>query len=292
MQKLQAGKGKTMERDNKVESVVGYVHRLSPLKKSQNKNTYFDLCLQTKSSTYRTVCFSPEKHDYFKTSTEATSPVKITRPQKKMNEFTHENEIIVSKRAKLEEPSSDEVDFEYDESLSKAEDNADVQEVSVCDAKTLTVPGVPVNMKERVTFHGEAEEKCVRGRALQFQEAILTDTTGSIRLVLWHLDIGKVQSGQTYSIKKAVVKCFKDANYITFVKGTEVTETDETIDSADEVPAANAVHCSVECPPEGIQFLRKHFVCNKCHFRCVPSDEECKMFKCSECGMIQLKGSC
>ena len=48
--------------------------------------------MQTESGTVRTDCFSPEKHETFKRSFEASSPVKLSQFQLKPNRQTNEEE--------------------------------------------------------------------------------------------------------------------------------------------------------------------------------------------------------
>lgn len=65
--------------------MVGYLHNLSPIKTSQNKNQYFSLNFQTNSQVYRAVCFSPEKHSVLKRKLESSSPVNFGVPYLKCN---------------------------------------------------------------------------------------------------------------------------------------------------------------------------------------------------------------
>ena len=49
------------------------------------------------------MCFSPEKHTTFKRK--SSSPVKLTKFQLKKNERTSEQELVINKRTKVEDPS-------------------------------------------------------------------------------------------------------------------------------------------------------------------------------------------
>ena len=124
------------------------------------------------------------------------------------------------------------------------------------------------------------------------QEAIITDETGSMRLVLWESDISKITSGCTYNLQRALVRNFRDVNYLTFNKNTEVKLSNETFENPDELPPTKDELTSAACPPLGIQFLKDYIICNKCSSRCVPSTDTTKFIKCSNCGMLQLKARC
>ena len=78
--------------------MIAYLHNLSPIKKSQKNNMYFDMTLQTKNGTYRSVCFSPEKHSGFSSKYESSSPVKISRFQRKRNQSSNQDEIHINKQ--------------------------------------------------------------------------------------------------------------------------------------------------------------------------------------------------
>ena len=88
--------------------IIAYVHGLSEIKTSQRNNPYFNLKLQAQDKTYRTVCFSPEKHGKCKANFESSSPVKITKFQIKRNNGTKEDEIHMNKRTRLEDPEEEE----------------------------------------------------------------------------------------------------------------------------------------------------------------------------------------
>ena len=92
--------------------IIAYVHDLSEIKRSQRNNLYFDMSLQTQDKLYRAVCFSPEKHQQCKTTSESSSPIKLTKYQLKRNTFTEQDEIHINKRSRLFEPASHEINFD------------------------------------------------------------------------------------------------------------------------------------------------------------------------------------
>lgn len=119
------------------------------------------------------MCFSPEKHAALKRKFECSSPVKVNKYNLKKNDKTGEEELIWNKRTKIEEPQESE-----------------------------TV----VNIAGRITLNGPTETVKVKGKTLKKQEALFTDNTGSVRLVLWEQDTTKMQSGQCYSMTNVAVK--------------------------------------------------------------------------------------
>ena len=166
---------------------MGYLHNLSPIKTSKSNNQYFDLQIQTSKEVYCTACFSPDKHPLLKRKLES-SPIKIHKYQLKKNERSGENDLILNKRTKIEDPDDSETDFNY--VLVKTE------LTQAIDATTEEIhDGVAHNLIYiigRLTFNGSKETLQVKGKTLTKQEAIFTDNTGSIHVVLWENDIPRV----------------------------------------------------------------------------------------------------
>eukprot|EP00794_Sanderia_malayensis_P013192 gene13192-14539_t len=163
----------------------------------------------------------------------------------------HHEEIIINKRSKLDDAPEDEVSFEYDHSLKKKEG----REVAVGEALILEVSTDPVSFSGRITFTGPQQTLTSKGRKLIKQECILTDESGSIRLVLWENDIADIISGETYSIHDAVVKSFNSQNYVTFNRQTEAKILEGSFIRKED--DAGAIHktttTAVNCPAKGIQ---------------------------------------
>lgn len=167
--------------------MVGYLHNLSPIKTSQNKNQYFSLSFQTNSQLYRVVCFSPEKRSVLKRKFRSSSPVKINKSQLKKNPKTKKEELILNKRTKIEDPHEDEINFDLqqvEEETLGAIDSS-IEKIEQRDNNTL------VNIAGRISSNGTSETVNVCGKTLTTQEALFTDNSGSLRLVLWEPDTKK-----------------------------------------------------------------------------------------------------
>lgn len=266
--------------------IIGYIHQLSPVKQSQNNNAYFDMKVQTVGRTVRTVCFSPEKHEKFKRSFEASSPVKLSQFQLKPNRRTNEEEIIVNKRTKLDIPSENEITFD----IATKELDYTTTTTTVRDVKKVR-PGTAITVLGRLTFQGGTENVDVRGKSLKKQETILTDETGSIRLVLWENDIQKVQSKETYMLERSVVREFDNQPYITINKETQISKVTQTIANPDDHLANTYKEFTISCPPEGILATHRSLSCKKCANSMVLHNVG-KTIKCSACGLVQLSRLC
>ena len=263
--------------------MVGYLHNLSPIQTSQNKNQYFSLNFQTNSQVYHAVCFSPEKYSVLKHKLKSSSPVKINKFQLKKNLKTETEELIHNKRTRIEDPNKSEMDFDLqkiEEGTVEAIDSS-IKEIQEKQNNTL------VNIVGRVLFNGKAETVDVRGKTLTKQEAMFIDNSGSLHLVL--CDTRKMKSKQCYNLSNVAIKEFNGTHYLTLPKYSNVTEaTKLNMTQHDDVPDIQQVQ--VQLQPDGINYVQSYLSCNKCHSKVIDSDK--KIIKCSECGITQLKTKC
>ena len=269
-------------------SAIGYLHNLSPVKESEKKNSYFDMKLQTNKRTYRAVCFDSDLHDEFNSRYESSSPIKISNCQVRINPRSNDEEIHINKRSKVMDPNVQEIDFDIDLTQRQAEYQG--IQVSLEQIHHMK-PGTPLDLFGRITFHGDPELVNIRGNKVNMQEAVITDESASVRLVLWEGDINKIESRHTYYLKRAIVKDFNKQNYITLNRQTEIIESPHSVDRLDENLGQN-IKQSLPFPPEGVQSIHRYLSCKKCSTSMVNTDR--KIVKCTAagCSLSQLKSSC
>ena len=261
------------------------MHNLSPIKKSQKNNSYFDMTLQTKNGTYRSVCFSPEKHSSLSSNYESSSPVKISKFQLKRNKRSNDNEIHINKRSKFEEPQESEVTFDIEKVQSEEKCKPGITAVSdVFQGDSNAV----INVCGRITIHGAQETILSKGKTLRKQEAVFTDNSGTMRLVLWESDITRVVSKAVYNISKIVVREFDNAKYLTLNKQSIIKPADTIIEREDTEADGLPHSLKVDCPAEGVLSVQRFLSCKNCQTKLVP-DPTKNLVKCTECGIAQLK---
>ena len=231
------------------------------------------------------MCFSPEKHAALKRKFECSSPVKVNKYNLKKNDKTGEEELIWNKRTKIEEPQESEMEFDLQPIKAETVEAKDSSAEEILGEQIKTL----VNIAGRVTLNGPTETVKVKGKTLKKQEALFTDNTGSVRLVLWEQDTTKMQSGQCYSMTNVAVKDYNGTNYLTLTKHTKVNAAELQVDRQD-VAVDNGKQIQVAFPPEGINYVQQYLSCNKCHAKVMDSPK--KIIKCSECGLTQLKSKC
>lgn len=233
------------------------------------------------------MCFSPEKHPTFKRKYESSSPIKLTKFQLKKNEKTSEQELLINKRTKLQDPSDKESEFDYRPINTEEKQTKDTTAEDILDGE----PNTYVNICGRITFTGETKTLNINSKSLQMQEAVFTDNTGSVRTVLWENDIHKVTSQHCYDIKNISVREYQDSNCLTFNKHTTVHEVNKTIERLDDLSNAPEQQ-KINFPPEGINYVQRFLSCNKCHTKIIAADSGKKILQCIECKLSQLKSKC
>ena len=269
--------------------MIAYLHNLSPMKKSQRDNLYFDMTLQTEQTTYRTVCFSPEKHRDFLTRYESSSPVKLTKYQMKRNARTNQDEVHINKRSKVDDAQESEVSFDI--KVLKHEQKCKPGISDITDVLKEVTNSV-LNVCGRVTLQGPIQTVMSKGKALRKQEALLTDNSGTIRLVLWENDISKVSSESTYTLSNVVLKEFEKVKYLTLTKSSNI-EISEAAITREDTPLAEGLPNTqfVKFPADGLLSLQRFSSCIKCQTKLIPNATK-NTVKCMECGLGQLKVRC
>ena len=248
---------------------------------------YFDLKLQTETKTYRSVCFSPEKHKEFKEKVEASSPVKISRYTLKRNTMSEADEIFINKRTKLDELSEHEIKFAFQNQGHPSEEESEISDVlKILKGDTSN----QVNVCGRITFNNTQETIMTKGKALKKQDASFTDETGTMRLVLWEKGIQAVKSASTYELAKVMVRSYQNEKYLMINRNTTVKLTDTIIVRKDPITMASNIN-KVSCPVNGVKSLQRFACCNSCKTKIVPVPNK-KIVQCSECSLTQMMNKC
>ena len=267
--------------------LIAYLHDLSPIKKSQRDNMYFHMTLQTEHKTYRSVCFSPEKHQNFSAKYESSSPLKISKFQIKRNERTNEDEVHINKRTKMEDPLDSEICFDIRKVEAENKCKPGITTVAeVLEGDTNAV----VNISGRITFTSEEETVFAKGKTLRKREALFTDNSGTIRLVLWENDIDRVTSASMYNICKVVVREYENVKYLTLNKSSIIKSANISVTRKDGDAGLPNTE-KVDCPAEGVLSVQRFSSCKKCRTKLIPNGAK-PLVKCTECGLAQLINKC
>lgn len=254
------------------------------MKLSQSKNDYFDVTLQTKDTTLRGISFSPVKMKFMKSRYESSSPIKLSSYAIKRNRYTDEEEVHINKRTKITDPAGTELDF----NIKQIKTNTYLTTLTaVNEIIEHNTKNSKVNVSGCVSFEAGAETIQANGKTLKKLETVLTDETGSIRLVLWESDIARVQNGQAYNLTQALVKSFNDNKYITLNRQSVISQSRITIQRNDEQLIDKQVNM-VYCPVDGVEKVATYLSCKKCN-AAFPLNIDKRILHCANCGCAQLR---
>lgn len=182
-------------------SDVYYIHDVSPIKKAKSGHTqYFNCILQGEGSAKKAVCFSPKKHPLLHDASESHSPVKITRYSLSKNE-----EIIIADQTRV---TLSKATFDCDERFQRD------AVISLNDLHSLA-PGQLLNTKCFVGNTQEVVEQKVRsGDVVQKQEVTISDSTSSVKLILYGDYVNSLTEGKSYLLKNVRLNSFKNTVYL------------------------------------------------------------------------------
>ena len=215
--------------------------------------------------------FSSEKHSGLSSNYESSLPVKISM-------FLYD-EIHINKRTKVGKPQESEITFDIQK--VELEEKCKPGITAVSDVLQGDFNAV-INVCGRITLLGAQETILSKGKTPRKQEAVFTDNSGTMRLVLWKSDITGVISNSLYNIPKTVVREFDGAKYLTLNKQSVIKLADTSIEKldteADGLPHSQKVHF----PAEGVLSVQRFLSCKKCQSKVVPNPTK-NLMKYTEC---------
>ena len=125
------------------------------------------------------------------------------------------------------------------------------------------------------------------GSKVTKQDCIISDSTGTCRLVLWETDVEKLVQGQSYQIKVASVRIFKDTKYLsisancTFSEVANIGVVKEPSDDED-----NAKFKDVVGEIDTVLSLEQYYSCKSCKSKLQQDGVFAKCPKCSSLAKI------
>ena len=175
------------------DEITGFIQNVSPLGQGQTKK-YFDFQVQTGTDVVRAVCFSPSKRKAFDEASMKKSPVKIRKFMLDKKEGS--TDILMNDKVQLDELDS--VDFERREIVP--------QGLTISGLLNI-MPEQLIDLKAKViSLQKPSTVKANTDNPLRKQEGLLIDPTGSIKVILWELDVDQVEEGQAYFFRNLRLK--------------------------------------------------------------------------------------
>ena len=224
------------------------------------------------------MCFSPKKHKLLVQVSESQSPIKISKLSSNINN----NDVIVNQNSNVtllkDAPFLPDDRFKKDSVLS------------LNDLLNLA-QGQIVAVKAHVTrLYSETTHKTRSGEEIPRQEVIISDSTNSIKLVLYDQDVNTLTEGKSYILKNVRLYTFKDKVY---VNSTAERKFDfEEIDTiSDPIDVNVGTEVKMLCKIVGVASIHLTRFCVSCTKKLNIVDFD-KTIDCNHCHGTMLVDSC
>lgn len=210
-------------------NVYGIVLDLSPVKKSSRNPQvqYFDGRITDGVKVARMVCFDSKKRALLDDAREKGTSIGLKKCKVKENRGKYE--IIASTATRI-----DVTDKEYivDESLKAGRPLTlgsidQMKDMVVNQQVTLKVKIIQVEVAVNINTND--------GRMVRKQECVCADSSGSSRLVLWEIDIGKVEVGHCYELQDVTIRSFEEQKYLSTSSKCVIQDCDDIGEVSEDI---------------------------------------------------------
>lgn len=266
--------------------VIGYVHKLSPLKQGKQKQ-WCDLQLQTKDKRIRVVCFSKAKRSIFHEKQDTVSPVQISNYLIGPAWQSDDEEIKVNDMTVVSSPTTSQYNFQY-----IPDDPPRL--VSLKEVKETVEAGEKVCVKGKIKKGQTVDSAGQKG--LRMLKSTITDGTSTLFLTLWENEIDSVQDSKVYIIDEVRV----NFSYLTKTLSTTQKSVFSLLDDDDmeEIDESVALQM-LEEPSETTILLpsirsvavNKYPTCIHCNKK-LPQGMCTKIIKCMRCSRRMRLADC
>ncbi|XP_041957558.1 uncharacterized protein LOC121715727 [Alosa sapidissima] len=265
------------------ETVVGYLHALSPVKTSRQSVRYFECTIQTGHEEFnRVVCFSMEKRNDFVVAVDNKQAVKLVDTRKSVSYGNPGGyDVILSHGSRVE--ASDDLPFLRREPRSAGKMTVEEvlglgprQRVGVIEAKMLQATAsriVPVN-----------------GLPCELKSFEICDSTGQTALTVWERHILSVQEGRSYRFATLSTRKEEDRTVLTTTPSTVITAIAEVGQPASLRSVSARASQTVSGPVTGVQIVAK-LRCQRCHASQENVAPRSPTHRCDRCGLLQRANS-
>lgn len=205
-------------------TIVGYLHNVSPVKKSAKGSEYFSFTIQEKEKKIKALCFSPRKHKAnVETEAESGTPCKLT---KFTFHATEEDVIWVNAATQINHALEANVDFPCDTDNNKTPvvTTKDLEDIQVF--QSVTVCGM-------VLFGDRRAESIPTKTDLIKREGSFVDEFGNIPITIWNEQIESTEEG-FYEIHNIRLRQFKGVKYLSSAIDTVFNKLTENLPDISE----------------------------------------------------------
>ena len=277
-----------------LDSHRGYIHNLSPVKRSRNQNQWFDFDLQTSPlKSRRVVGFNIANHSILQEHEASKTAVTLKNTKQNNN-----NDIIFNQQSTVRVTPTFDIDFDY-----QPIDKAQKTEPSTRPAKKIKLEELPtlqVNQKVNVTASislGNENPKPIQLKTTNEmttvkEDCVLEDETGTATIHIWDPLFKNIKTGTTYEFENLSVKHFQGITHLGTTPSTTFKEAHQQMKTVNG-PAL------LENPEKEAKVVRFKMInklsifitCQACK-RKINEISQQKSLKCKNCGVRQRKVEC
>ncbi|XP_064636927.1 uncharacterized protein LOC135493490 isoform X1 [Lineus longissimus] len=265
---------------------VGYIHNVSPMKRSRTNHDYFNSTLQIGPNAYTNILGFNKKHlAQLKEAAQHKSPVKINKAALVPN---------------LKESNKMDIKIQYPTQISTHPTALSFKYKQPQEEKSLTMPTIKdikthqaterqkLNVTGRITKVLEEESiQSVFGTDLAKKVFALADEEETIAIALYSTLIPTVELDKTYSFKNVSIRQNNDTKTLTTTPTTEITPADDII-ACDKLPKCENVSHLLLATCQQIE-VSSSKSCSSCKKNLPnPNILQAKTFKCPNCNMRQI----
>ena len=210
--------------DTKTAPIIAYVHSVSPPKR--NRRNTFDcatVSLQTSNEIKQeALLYSSHKRSLFEESEKCRTPIKL----QKYTYTDDKKKIIINDMTHVSVPKPSEYAFQFTNSAACRYERVTVSEaIATCEEwDEVEMVGKIINLGFPHTVRRKGQNVST---TIDVCEAVLADTTGSIRLDVWDTNIRQLRLGHIYRLSPVGIRLWSGEKKISTTINTRVTVVED-----------------------------------------------------------------
>lgn len=212
----------------------GFIHNLSPLKRSRGKGVHwFDFHLQTSpTKVQRVLAFNAPAHQQIQHFQNTKTPVFL----KNLIIKEDENDWIFNQQSNVSVAPNSDITFTYKEQLQPIPSTSQLPSVDITISQLNTMtPNQKVNVTGTLSF-GQKQPKKVLVKSTQEtsfvkEDCILEDSTGYTSIHIWNPLITQLKNTYSYRLNNLTVKNFQGNTFLSTSPFTTYTQLQNTLSS-------------------------------------------------------------
>lgn len=277
----------------KTPTIIAYVHNLSPSKRNRrNTCDYSTVELQTSSEDKQeALLYSPHKRSLFLESERCRTPIKLQK-------FTYtddEKKLIINDMTIVSVPKQSEYSFQYANTATCRYQKVTVSEaIENCkEWDAVEVVGKIVKLGSPHAVHRKGQ---IAPKTVDLCEAVLADSTGSIRLDVWAENIKELTLGYVYRLRPVGIRLWSGQKKMSTTVNTRITVVDDdpfpevAVQDCDDADVLGEMVLQIEniLSVEKVEHFSK---CRNCTRKLVQVTSE-KIVRCDRCGHSMRLSQC